>query len=121
MPSPSPVQVLSNILDLGMDPQEALTAPRFCVDRADSTVGAASVAESHVFLEEGLDEATAEKLRAMGHDIVGSTIVGQGRTVFGRGQVRRHAQGVGAARQGAGCATRRREQPLGKVQYSPIA
>ncbi|KIZ03435.1 gamma-glutamyltranspeptidase [Monoraphidium neglectum] len=81
------VQVLSNILDLGMNPQAALDAPRFCVDRADSTVGAASVAESHVFLEEGVTQEAAEKLRAMGHDVVGWPVEGQGRTVFGRGQV----------------------------------
>jgi len=79
--------VLSNILDLGMDPQSALDAPRFCVDKADSTVGAASVASSHVFLEEGVDTEAAEKLRAMGHEVVGGLVEGQGRTVFGRGQV----------------------------------
>jgi gamma-glutamyltranspeptidase len=94
--------VLSNILDLGMNPQAALDAPRFCVDRADSTVGAASVAESHVFLEEGVTQEAAEKLRAMGHDVVGWPVEGQGRTVFGRGQV-----GVGGSQCWVGGSGRR--------------
>ncbi|KAI8475092.1 MAG: gamma-glutamyltranspeptidase [Monoraphidium minutum] len=81
------VQILSNLLDLGMDPQSALDAPRFCVDKADSTVGAASVAQSHVFLEEGISAEAAEKLKAMGHTIVGWPVEGQGRTVFGRAQL----------------------------------
>ena len=70
-----------------MDPQAALDAPRFCVDKADSTVGPASVAASAVFLEEGIGEQAAAALRDMGHDVVGWPVEGQGRTVFGRGQV----------------------------------
>jgi gamma-glutamyltranspeptidase/glutathione hydrolase len=72
-----------------MDPQSALDAPRFCVDRADSTVGPASVAESHVLLEDGLTSSpeVAQTLEKMGHTLVNASVKGQGRTVFGRGQV----------------------------------
>lgn len=70
-----------------MDPQSALDAPRFCVDGADSTVGAASVAASALLLEEGVGAAAAAELAAMGHRVAGHPVTGQGRTVFGRGQV----------------------------------
>jgi hypothetical protein len=43
-------QVLVNLLQRGLDPQAALDAPRFCVDRLDSAVGPASVQDSYVLL-----------------------------------------------------------------------
>lgn len=44
------LKLLVNLLDKGLDPQAALDAPRFCVDRLDSAVGPASVEDSHVLL-----------------------------------------------------------------------
>ncbi len=37
------LQVLSNMVDFGMEPQEALDAPRFRLDGVDSCIGPASV------------------------------------------------------------------------------
>jgi gamma-glutamyltranspeptidase/glutathione hydrolase len=44
------LQLLINLLDHGLDPQAALDAPRWLIDRLDSAVGPASVAASHVLL-----------------------------------------------------------------------
>ena len=40
------LQVISNMVDFGMDPQTALDAPRFQVAGVDSTEGASCVEES---------------------------------------------------------------------------
>ncbi len=40
------LQVLSGMVDYGMEPQEALDAPRFRLDGIDSCVGPASVNDS---------------------------------------------------------------------------
>lgn len=96
-----------NLLDLGMDPQAALDAPRFCVDRLDSAVGPRSALNSYVLLEEGFSSEEEQGLVAKGHKV--SVTGGLGRSVFGKGQiiVRDKESGVlcaGSDPRGDGCA-----------------
>ena len=71
------VQIMSNMLDYGMDPQLALDAPRFCIE--DGTSG------GEVLLEDGL--GCAEKLLQMGHRVRSAEVTSFDRKVFGRGQI----------------------------------
>jgi gamma-glutamyltranspeptidase/glutathione hydrolase len=71
------VQVLINMIDFGMNPQEALNAPRFTL--RDGTSG------GQVALEDPIPEATMKTLRKMGHDIL--SVSGASRMMFGRGQI----------------------------------
>ncbi|KAK0552303.1 hypothetical protein OC861_005790 [Tilletia horrida] len=80
------VQVLLNMLHRGFTPQASLDAPRFCIGAGLPDSGAdASKTSSVVFLEEGIPEDVANKLREMGHRVEYRT--GFGRAQFGRGQV----------------------------------
>eukprot|EP00808_Paulinella_micropora_P005585 g14260.t1 len=93
------VQVLCNLLHWGMDPQRALDAPRFCIERG--------VAAGHVLLEDGVSAAVVAALKRKGHDARGP-VSGHARSIFGRGQViwRLH-NGVlcgGSDGRGDGCA-----------------
>ncbi|KAI9658183.1 MAG: hypothetical protein M1831_004030 [Alyxoria varia] len=86
------VQVLLNMLVFGMNPQEALDAPRICYESAsvgeDRAINGAEV----VYAEEGVAEETVEGLRRLGHDV--RVVAGYGRAKFGRGQVvRRYVEG----------------------------
>jgi hypothetical protein len=47
-------QLLLQVLVSGADPQAALDAPRFCIDRLDSSVGPASVQDSYLLLVRGV-------------------------------------------------------------------
>jgi gamma-glutamyltranspeptidase/glutathione hydrolase len=69
------VQVLSNVLDCGMDAQAALDAPRFRVDERGGP---------EVSLEEGVPTETCEVLERMGHDFRMEPALGSG---FGGGQI----------------------------------
>jgi len=71
------VQVISNLIDYGMNPQEALNAPRFCI--RDGTSG------GKIALEEGIALETMSTLSRMGHEVVPTA--GLGRMIFGRGQI----------------------------------
>ena len=73
------VQVLSNMIDFGMTPQEALDAPRICI--ADGTC------HGQVYVEEGISEETIASLAASGHAIYLKPVTDYSREVFGRGQV----------------------------------
>jgi gamma-glutamyltranspeptidase / glutathione hydrolase len=97
------LQVVCNLVDRGMDPQSALDAPRFCIGSGESH-GAAS-------LEEGVcsPEERAE-LERLGHSLApGGFMSGEGRELFGRGQIIfRDAHGTlwgGSDPRGDGCAT----------------
>lgn len=71
------MQVVCNMVDFGMDPQQALDRPRFCI--RDGTSGGV------VCLEEGIPEEVVRRLADMGHRV--EVVRGVGRSVFGRGQI----------------------------------
>ena len=81
------VQVLLNMEVFGMNPQEALDAPRICIGSGMPSEGDEEATE--VSLEEGIDEATIRTLKQMGHNV--DVVYGYRRAQFGRGQIiRRH-------------------------------
>jgi len=71
------VQVVTNMIDYGMGPQDALDAPRFCI--LDGTAG------GKVSLEEGIPVDTMAALARMGHDVI--PVAGPNRIIFGKGQI----------------------------------
>lgn len=71
------VQVLSALVDDGLNPQAALDRPRFCID-VDESGG-------RVAIEEGMPDATFAGLKDMGHPVY--SVSGYERALFGRGQV----------------------------------
>jgi gamma-glutamyltranspeptidase/glutathione hydrolase len=71
------VQVLSALVDDGLDPQAALDRPRFCIDVEE--------AGGRVALEEGMPQETCSALEKMGHPVY--SVSGYERALFGRGQI----------------------------------
>ncbi|KAM9385269.1 glutathione hydrolase-like YwrD proenzyme [Pholidichthys leucotaenia] len=74
------IQVLLNMLEFGMNPQQALDAPRVYVhydQKRDHWL---------INLEEGVNEKVAEELRRKGHK-VNWPVTGHKRSQFGRGQI----------------------------------
>ena len=77
------VQVVVGLVEDGLDPQQALDRPRFCIE--DGTAGGG------VSLEDGMPEETVAGLVEMGHPVKG--VQGYARALFGRGQIiRREAE-----------------------------
>ncbi|PNH42592.1 hypothetical protein VD0004_g4747 [Verticillium dahliae] len=71
------VQVLLGQLVGGLNPQQALDAPRVCIDF-----------DWNVNVEEGMPADTIEGLRKLGHKV--RVLTGNERGLFGRGQIIRH-------------------------------
>ena len=75
------IQLMLNVLVFGMDPQQAVEAPRF------STMSNVNSFYPHVYhpgrsdLEHAIPETTAEDLRALGHQIARAVDCGMGATV----------------------------------------
>jgi len=93
------VQVLSALVDKGLDPQAALDLPRFCID-VDEAGG-------DVAIEDGISNETMAQLEKMGHPVY--SVSGYERALFGRGQVILRDPGTGALQAGSdpradGCA-----------------
>ena len=76
------VQVLLNMLEFGMSPQQALDAPRVCI-AAGSEDGEAI--GRIIYAEEGISLETVEGLKRKGHHV--EVRSGWQRDMFGRGQV----------------------------------
>jgi gamma-glutamyltranspeptidase/glutathione hydrolase len=71
------LQVITALLDDGLDPQAALDRPRFCIREGE--------AGGAVALEAGIDPQVIEELAGMGHPV--EMVDGYARTLFGRGQI----------------------------------
>lgn len=71
------VQVIANMVNDGLDPQQALDRPRFCLEEA--------AAGSLVLLEEGIPVPVMARLAEMGHPV--RPVSGHARATFGRGQI----------------------------------
>jgi len=79
------LQVLSNIVDLGHNPQQALDMPRFCLNINDGVGVGADEPGGDVFIEKGFDFDEMAALKQKGHHI--SPISGRRRQIFGGGQI----------------------------------
>lgn len=77
------VQVLLGQLVGGLNPQQALDAPRICIGAGMPEHG--KVFDPTVSVEEGMPEDTIEGLKKLGHTV--KVVSGQGRGLFGRGQI----------------------------------
>jgi len=93
------VQVIVNMVEYGMNPQEALDAPRFFIQ--DGTSG------GKVLLEDEISVEVMSQLAAMGHEVVPAS--GWRRVVFGKGQIIRRDPETGVLTAGSdpradGCA-----------------
>jgi gamma-glutamyltranspeptidase/glutathione hydrolase len=69
------LQVVVNLVDYGLEPQEALNAPRFRVDERGGP---------RVAIETGVSLTTRKALAMMGHDVVPETLFAPG---FGSGDI----------------------------------
>lgn len=101
------VQVLLNMLAFKYNPQSALDAPRICIGAGTPEQG--KILSRTIFLEEGIGEDVAERLRALGHEV--EIVKGYERGLFGRGQVirchmedGRHVYSAGSDPRGDGAA-----------------
>ena len=101
------VQVLLNMEVFGMNPQQALDAPRICIGAGMPEAG--KVISSTVYAEEGIEEEVIHGLKQLGHDV--QVVSGWGRGQFGRGQIiRSHREdgqlvfSGGSDPRGDGCA-----------------
>src|SRR5258708_2004250 len=63
------LQVLLNIIEFGMSPQEAVEAPRFQTEHFYSSFGNHEFTPGRLSLEGRIPKATADKLTALGHHV----------------------------------------------------
>jgi gamma-glutamyltranspeptidase/glutathione hydrolase len=69
------LQVVSNMVDFGMNPQEALDSARFRID----------IEDENIFAEDSFDQEVISGLESKGHSV--SVISGVNRVFFGGGQI----------------------------------
>ncbi|MCH7737056.1 MAG: gamma-glutamyltransferase [Chloroflexi bacterium] len=75
------VQLMLNTLVFGMDPQQAVEAPRFATQNVVNSFYPHTYLPGRLDLEPGIPESTADALRARGHDIAWAVNCGMGATV----------------------------------------
>ncbi|MHA2102942.1 MAG: gamma-glutamyltransferase [Candidatus Hodarchaeales archaeon] len=79
------VQVFTKMIDHNYDPQQALDAPRFCIQGGNP--------KGIIALEDGIPLQVMDKLSRLGHSI--NPTYGWDRNIFGRGQIIRRNPNTG--------------------------
>ena len=75
------VQLMLNVILFGMDPQQAVEAPRFATESNVNSFYPHAYHPGRLDLEQAIPEPTAELLRAMGHKVARTVDCGLGATV----------------------------------------
>ncbi len=78
------LQLILNTLLFGMDPQQAVEAPRFSSQSVVNSFYPHSYFPAQLDMEPGITEVTADSLRELGHKIVRTVNCGLGATVSAR-------------------------------------
>lgn len=73
------IKILLNMIDFGMNPQEALDQPRFRVQLTNND----TVVGNNILLEQGISEKEGDGLRGLGYNVKS----GQTFENFGKGQI----------------------------------
>lgn len=82
------VQTLLGQVVGGLNPQQALDAPRFCIGAGMPDDVTGKLGDDVVHIEEGMPQETVDGLRKLGHNVVLATDCGN--CQFGRGQIVRY-------------------------------
>ena len=82
------VQVLLGQAVAGLNPQQALDAPRVCISAGSPKTNGA--VDWTVSVEDGMPQKTIDELRKLGHNV--EVLSELQRAKFGRGQIIRYAQ-----------------------------
>ena len=80
------LQLTVGMVAAGLNPQEAIDLPRFCI--ADGT------RDGKIFLEEGVDEKVVQGLKDRGHELI-TKVSGYDRAIFGRAQIIKRVRTTG--------------------------
>jgi gamma-glutamyltranspeptidase/glutathione hydrolase len=78
------LQLMLNVLVFGMNPQEAIEAPRFATDSVTNSFYPHVYLPGQLSVEEGIAQETVYALKVMGHRVVRATVCGLGATVARR-------------------------------------
>ncbi len=78
------LQLMLNTLIFGMNPQEAIEAPRFASDSAPDSFYPHTYYPGRLSLEPGFPAETFDALSRMGHDVARASVCGMGATVARR-------------------------------------
>ncbi|MBM3944760.1 MAG: gamma-glutamyltransferase family protein [SAR202 cluster bacterium] len=78
------LQIMLNTFVFGMNPQEAIEAPRFATDSVTNSFYPHVYLPGQLSAEDGIDQETVYELKVMGHKVVRAAVCGLGATITRR-------------------------------------
>ena len=82
------------MLEFGMNPQEAIDSPRFCIVPSKAKAPGVEQDSGGVCLEDGIEKDVIAELKSLGHSVIGP-VTNFDRYIFGRGHIIKQEKAVG--------------------------